>query len=55
MSLIVSKFQAYPNHKLILKVGAPVMLLRNIDQQQGLCNAQGYKLRDLVNVLLKLK
>ena len=28
-----------PNHKLSLKVGVPVMLLRNIDQSAGLCNA----------------
>jgi len=27
-----------PNHKLHLKVGVPVMLLRNIDQGLGLCN-----------------
>ncbi|CAI8609790.1 unnamed protein product [Vicia faba] len=27
-----------PNHKLKLKVGVPVMLLRNIDQSLGLCN-----------------
>jgi ATP-dependent DNA helicase PIF1 len=27
-----------PNHKLRLKVGVPVMLLRNIDQSLGLCN-----------------
>ena len=27
-----------PPHKLILKVGVPVMLLRNIDQSSGLCN-----------------
>ncbi|XP_057756276.1 uncharacterized protein LOC130975502 [Arachis stenosperma] len=27
-----------PPHELILKVGAPVMLLRNIDQFNGLCN-----------------
>jgi ATP-dependent DNA helicase PIF1 len=27
-----------PNHKLKLKVGVPVMLLRNLDQQYGLCN-----------------
>ena len=26
------------NHRLVLKVGVPVMLLRNIDQQKGLCN-----------------
>ena len=27
-----------PHHKLVLKVGAPVMCLRNIDQRAGLCN-----------------
>ncbi|GAU50222.1 hypothetical protein TSUD_409010 [Trifolium subterraneum] len=27
-----------PNHRLTLKVGVPVMLLRNIDQAMGLCN-----------------
>jgi len=27
-----------PNHKLRLKVGVPMMLLRNIDQSLGLCN-----------------
>nr|XP_043616290.1 ATP-dependent DNA helicase pif1-like [Erigeron canadensis] len=32
------KMSGLPNHKLTLKVGTPVMLLRNIDQQQGLCN-----------------
>ena len=27
-----------PLHRFTLKVGAPIMLLRNIDQSQGLCN-----------------
>jgi PIF1-like helicase/DNA helicase Pif1-like protein len=27
-----------PNHKLLLKVGAPIMMLRNMDQSAGLCN-----------------
>ncbi|XP_019179701.1 PREDICTED: ATP-dependent DNA helicase PIF1-like [Ipomoea nil] len=27
-----------PNHVLILKVGSPIMLLRNIDHTMGLCN-----------------
>ncbi|XP_045831512.1 ATP-dependent DNA helicase PIF1-like, partial [Trifolium pratense] len=27
-----------PNHKLRLKVGVPVMLLRNLNQKLGLCN-----------------
>ncbi|MFS7913669.1 putative DNA helicase [Helianthus anomalus] len=32
------KIAGLPNHRLVLKVGVPVMLLRNIDQQSGLCN-----------------
>jgi ATP-dependent DNA helicase PIF1 len=32
------KFSGIPNHRLVLKVGVPVMLLRNIDQKSGLCN-----------------
>ncbi|XP_076960690.1 uncharacterized protein LOC143637128 [Bidens hawaiensis] len=32
------RISGLPNHKLILKVGVPVMLLRNIDQKKGLCN-----------------
>ncbi|KAJ1273706.1 hypothetical protein BS78_05G005300 [Paspalum vaginatum] len=32
------KFPGIPNHELKLKVGLPVMLLRNINQSAGLCN-----------------
>jgi ATP-dependent DNA helicase PIF1 len=32
------KFPGMPNHELKLKVGLPVMLLRNINQSAGLCN-----------------
>jgi ATP-dependent DNA helicase PIF1 len=32
------KFSGIPNHELKLKVGLPVMLLRNINQYAGLCN-----------------
>ncbi|GJZ73835.1 uncharacterized protein Tco_0637981 [Tanacetum coccineum] len=32
------KMAGMPHHKLALKVGAPVMCLRNIDQRGGLCN-----------------
>ncbi|GKD87358.1 ATP-dependent DNA helicase PIF1-like protein [Tanacetum coccineum] len=32
------KFSGVPNHILALKVGVPIMLLRNIDQENGLCN-----------------
>ncbi|XP_076887845.1 uncharacterized protein LOC143538105 [Bidens hawaiensis] len=32
------KMSGIPNHRLVLKVGVPVMLLRNIIQKKGLCN-----------------
>ncbi|KAK9682574.1 hypothetical protein RND81_10G082900 [Saponaria officinalis] len=32
------KFQGLPNHEMLLKVGCPVILLRNINQAAGLCN-----------------
>jgi ATP-dependent DNA helicase PIF1 len=32
------KCSGMPNHKLHLKVGVPVMLLRNVDVSSGLCN-----------------
>ncbi|XP_076885825.1 uncharacterized protein LOC143535472 [Bidens hawaiensis] len=32
------RISGLPNHKLILKVGVPVMLLRNLNQKEGLCN-----------------
>nr|GEZ33902.1 ATP-dependent DNA helicase PIF1-like [Tanacetum cinerariifolium] len=32
------KMSGIPHYKLVLKIGAPVMCLRNIDQRGGLCN-----------------
>ncbi|KAK9672770.1 hypothetical protein RND81_12G123500 [Saponaria officinalis] len=32
------KFQGLPNHEMLLKVGCPVILLRNINQAASLCN-----------------
>ena len=32
------KCSEIPNHRLALKVGVPIMLMRNIDQASGLCN-----------------
>ena len=32
------KISGVPHHELTLKVGAPVMCMRNIDQRAGLCN-----------------
>lgn len=34
------KFSGVPNHRLALKVGVSIMLLRNINQSQGLCNGK---------------
>ncbi|XP_057450927.1 uncharacterized protein LOC130742851 [Lotus japonicus] len=36
-----------PNHKLSLKVGVPIMLLRNIDQAGGLCNGTRMIVKDM--------
>ncbi|XP_052622746.1 uncharacterized protein LOC111918641 [Lactuca sativa] len=41
------KVSGLPNHKLILKVGVPVMLLRNIDQKNGLCNGTRLQVKSL--------
>ncbi|XP_076912261.1 uncharacterized protein LOC143570511 [Bidens hawaiensis] len=32
------RISGLPNHKLVLKVGVPVMLLRNLNQKEGLYN-----------------
>lgn len=32
------KFPGVPNHEIRLKVGCPIILLRNINQKHGLCN-----------------
>ncbi|XP_076946734.1 uncharacterized protein LOC143618376 [Bidens hawaiensis] len=32
------KMSGMPNHRLALKVGVPIMLLRNINHKKGLCN-----------------
>ncbi|XP_072071420.1 ATP-dependent DNA helicase pfh1-like [Arachis hypogaea] len=42
-----------PPHKLILKVGVPVMLLRNIDQSSGLCNGTRLQVRKLGNHVIE--
>lgn len=42
-----------PHHRIKLKVGTPVMLLRNIDQSKGYAMEQDSSLQDWKIVLLK--
>ncbi|XP_045816678.1 ATP-dependent DNA helicase PIF6-like [Trifolium pratense] len=44
-----------PNHELKLKVGVPVMLLRNIDQSSGLCNDTRLIITQLGKFVLETK
>ena len=41
------KCSGIPNHRIKLKVGVPIMLLRNIDQANGLCNGTRLQVNDL--------
>ncbi|XP_019150299.1 PREDICTED: uncharacterized protein LOC109147106 [Ipomoea nil] len=43
-----------PNHSLTLKVGLPIMLLRNIDHTLGLCNVNTIVSRYKVTVLMSV-
>jgi ATP-dependent DNA helicase PIF1 len=43
----------YPNHRLFLKKGAPIMLLRNINQSAGMCNGTRLIVDDLGESMLK--
>ncbi|KAI9084847.1 hypothetical protein K1719_033253 [Acacia pycnantha] len=42
-----------PPHKLTLKVGAPIMLLRNIDQSSGLCNVTRLRVTQLEKTVIE--
>nr|KAJ0191770.1 hypothetical protein LSAT_V11C800451820 [Lactuca sativa] len=42
-----------PIHKLVLKVGVPVMLLRNIDPKSGLCNGMRLRVITLGNRVIE--
>lgn len=45
----------HPNHKLTLKVGVPIMLLRNIDQFSGLCNGTRLIITQMGKYVLEAK
>lgn len=42
-----------PPHKMLLKVGCPIMLLRNIDQANGLCNGTRLIVTQLGNTVIE--
>ncbi|CAI8604001.1 unnamed protein product [Vicia faba] len=44
-----------PNHKIKLKVGTPIMLLRNMDQSDGLCNGTRLIVTRLANHVIEAK
>ncbi|WJX66872.1 DNA helicase [Trifolium repens] len=44
-----------PNHKIVLKLGTPIMLLRNLDQSEGLCNGTRLTVTKLGEHLLEAK
>ncbi|XP_022019340.1 ATP-dependent DNA helicase PIF1-like [Helianthus annuus] len=49
------RLSGLPNHKLVLKLGALVMLLRNIDQANGLCNGTRLQVTRLGKVVIEAK
>ncbi|XP_031131886.1 uncharacterized protein LOC116033274 [Ipomoea triloba] len=49
------KCSGLPNHTLTLKVGSPVMLLRNIDHSAGLCNGTRLIVSKLADHVLEAK
>nr|GEU47034.1 ATP-dependent DNA helicase PIF1-like [Tanacetum cinerariifolium] len=49
------KFSGVSNHKLALKVGVSIMLLRNIDQANGLCNGTRLQVLRLTRTSIQAK
>ncbi|XP_076905182.1 uncharacterized protein LOC143560871 [Bidens hawaiensis] len=49
------KMSGLPNHRLVLKVSVPIMLLRNINQKKGLCNGTRLQIVSLRKGIIKAK
>ncbi|XP_072073482.1 uncharacterized protein [Arachis hypogaea] len=54
-SLNTIRCSGIPNHKLTLKVGTPIMLLRNIDHSAGLCNGTRLVVTKLRNHIIEAR
>lgn len=48
-------FPGIPNHKMPLKNGIPIMLLRNINQSAGLCNGTRLIITQLAPMVIEAK
>jgi ATP-dependent DNA helicase PIF1 len=44
-----------PNHKITLKIGTPIMLMRNLNQADGLCNGTRMIVTKLANHVIEAK
>lgn len=49
------RFSGIPNHKLELKVGVPIILLRNLNMQRGMCNGTRLIVTKIERVLIEAK
>ncbi|GJV28187.1 DNA helicase [Tanacetum coccineum] len=49
------KFPSFPPHQLELKVGAPVILLRNVNVDGGLCNGTRMIVRQMMTKLIEVQ
>jgi len=54
---IINNFEAYslPPHKLHLKIGVPLMILRNLNVAKGLCNGTRVILEEMSSHVLKVR